>query len=103
MKNAGNRKRPANEPVIRSGVIAANIIWKIANTYPGIVGANIIHSPELLVYYISHNFTKLPFLKLISSGKVAGLPIIPATVSPYVKLNPIRFHITDNTRIPEIT
>jgi hypothetical protein len=29
----------ANAPVIRSGVITANIIWYVANVTPGMVGA----------------------------------------------------------------
>ena len=38
-KNALHFIRSANAPVIRRGVITANIIWYDANVTPGIVGA----------------------------------------------------------------
>ena len=37
--NALHLTLSAKAPVIRSGVMTANIIWKVANVTPGIVGA----------------------------------------------------------------
>ncbi len=68
-----NRTRSANEPVIKAGVMIANLSWNIAKITSGTVAHNAL-------------FVASPTPSNIRN--VIGLPITPPRLSPKARLKP---------------
>lgn len=74
----------AKAPVIKAGVIIANLSWKKANNINGMVGARL------------QGFAPIPSPII---KKVEGLPMIPPMLSPKARLNPTTTQIMVMTAI----